>query len=364
MKSNRLNFYLVLTLLFFSPFFWVIKWLKEDVWFFWGLVVWTSIAYGLFLALLNFYEKQFMKIELEPTSVSKSSEDIDSDWVNKTTAELEELLKKEHRLESQVDQLKQDLSQKEKEFIQSNLDLQSQLDKKETILSEYRSTLQEQRKVIEKKQDDIHLLQNRVDDQKKELESLLKLKTKQTDQIISYSDIESQLEEINSPSFDEPTNLLDSIQDKLERYVKMAAKLNSSHHLMNKKQMQLQLPLGSLMVDQRRLFDRLQNEESEIILVYSREDKKLLFINEQVKEVLGWTPERFIKDFSYLIQKDYLLWRRALEEIKTVDQKNFRLMMKAKSGKEVLTHCYLKEVPDGVFKGYVLGMLSSPARGA
>ncbi len=258
--------------------------------------------------------------------------------------------------------MKGDQQHQEREYAHLNGELQDKLDKKETILSEYRSTLKEQRKIIEKKQEENNILQIRVNDLRYELDTLLKLKSDSGEEKDFYlKEPEKVLAPKNEPrdKEQERSGLADSLQVKLDRYVKMAVRLNGAHHFTNQNARYSELSLGSLILDQRRLFDRLQNENADTVLVYSREERNLVFINQQVRYLLGWSPERFIKDFTFLIQKGAIQWEEALEDVKLDDQKSIRLLMKTRSGRDILTHCYLKEIPSGVFQGYVLGILSA-----
>lgn len=280
--------------------------------------------------------------------------DLNLKKVRMLARELEEQSQREKAYEREIEKLKNLQRAQEREYASLNEELHEQIDKKESILSEYRSTLKEQRKIIEKKQEEVNILQIRVNDLKYELNNVLKIKD------VGEEEKEAILESELSEDLEERSGLMDTIQDKLDRYVKMAVKLSGAHHL-NQDVRYTGLTLGSLIIDQRRLYDRLQNEEQETLLVFSREENRLVFVNNHVKELLGWSPERFLKDFSLLIQKGHTQWDDALEDVKLDHQKSIRLLMKTRTGEDQLTHCILKEVPDGVFKGYVLGILSLAA---
>jgi hypothetical protein len=282
---------------------------------------------------------------------------IDPKKVGALIRELEDQNKNQKQLQLEVEKLKGINLYQERELIHLNDDLHNQLEKKETILGEYRNTLKEQRKVIEKKQEEVNVLQIRVNDLKYEVENLLTLK-KEPPSSLSFIDQshENTVEDENSAH---KSSLADSVQVKLDRYVKMATRLNGARHFAGKDSKYSELSLGSLIIDQRRLFDRLQNEESSAILVYSREEGQIVFVNPCIKDLLGWSPERFVKEFYFLIQKGQEEWNEALEDVKLDHQKSIRLMLKTRSGKDALITCHLKEVSEGVFKSYVLGILSS-----
>ncbi len=300
--------------------------------------------------------------QIEKKTFSKQkvqSPSIDLKKVRLLARELEEQSRRERSLIKELDKLKGLHHYQEREYANLNEELQNKLDKKETILSEYRSTLKEQRKIIEKKQEETNILQVRLNDLKYEVENLLKLKGGDPEEKEFFKVTNEEEKEAPSENLESSYGLVDTIQGKLDRYVKMAVKLNGAHDFANKDYKYSELSLGSLIIDQRRLFDRLQNEDQDTVLVYSREEKSLVFINQQVKSLLGWSPDRFLKDFSFFIQKGSLQWTEALEDVKLDHQKSIRLLMKTRSGRDVLTHCYLKEVPSGIFRGYVLGILSA-----
>lgn len=370
MKTYRTSFYIALGLIYFTPLFLVAKVLEPSAQIFCGLGLWTLLGFGILLYFIFFIEKKMKKdasilvssriyqIENNIFSQTKSANPVvDLKKVSLLTRELDEQGRREKTFLVEIERLKKLQVHQEREFGRLNEELHNQLDKNETILSEYRFTLKEQRKIIEKKQKEMNILQIRVNDLKYEVESLLKLKGADPVDKELFSNLKK--EEEGSDLKEVQSGLMDSIQVKLDRYVKMAMRLNGARHFANKDFKYSDLSLGSLIIDQRRLFDRLQNEEHETIMVYSREEKRLVFINQQIKELLGWGPERFLKDFSFFIQKGENNWLEALEDVKLDQQKSIRLLMKARSGRDVLTHCYLKEIPEGVFRGYILGILSS-----
>lgn len=335
-----------------------------------GLVFWSMTSLAILLYFFIFLEKK-MKREVSAQVSSRIGQyekrfflhqktehsSINLEKIGELIRELEDQHKNQKQLQLEVEKLKGLNLHQERDFAQLNEDLHNQLDKKETILGEYRHTLREQRKIIEKKQEEVNVLQIRVNDLKYELENLLKLKK---DPSPSHSFIESSKENIaEGENLLYKSSLADSVQVKLDRYVKMATRLNGAKHFAGKDSKYSELSLGSLIIDQRRLFDRLQNEESSAILVYSREEGQIVFVNPCIKELLGWSPERFVKDFSFLIQKGQDEWNEALEDVKLDHQKSIRLLLKTRSGKDTLVTCHLKEVSEGVFKSYVLGILSS-----
>lgn len=363
MKPTRTQFFILLSVIYFTPYFCVLKLLQSEPLLFWGVCFWGLISYILLSYGLLFFLRQsqanFHDLPKQRVDALKS-QFLKQNQAQKKTQKPE----RSGQIAQHIDKQEQSFlnriqafQKKEKDFLRQHSELQHQIDKKETILSEYRSTVQEQRLVIEKKHKDIELLQTRISDLKYELENVLQIKGP-TQPVESVST--NQLEPKRS-DYSEGYSLSASIQDKLNHYVDMATKLNTSYHLAKREGKMAPFSLGSLVIDQRRLFDRLQNEENETLLVYSRDENRLVFVNDRVKSLLGWTPERFLQDFNFLIQKGRIQWSEAIEESRQLEQVSARLLMRSKSGREVLTHCHLAQVPEGVFKGYIIGILESAA---
>lgn len=369
MKNLRISFYVALSIIYFLPLLIVFKVTNLSTQLLVSLGIWTLVSLAILIYFFIFLDQKMRKevsiqvssricqVEKKVFANQKSTHPpVSLKKVRLLVNELEEQGKNQKNLLTEIERLKGLKTHQEREYAHLNEDLHGQLGKKETILAEYRQTLKEQRKIIEKKQEEINILQIRLNDSKYEVENLLKLKKggPVEKEIFSKPKIKEPVEELERRS-----GLMDSIQVKLDRYVKMAIKLNGARNFASQDFKYSDLSLGSLIIDQRRLFDRLQNEDSAAILVYSREERQMVFVNRCIKELLGWSPERFIKDFSFLIQKGQNQWAEALEDVKLDHQKSIRLLLKTRSGKDSLITCHLKEVPEGVFKGYVLGIFSS-----
>jgi len=110
-------------------------------------------------------------------------------------------------------------------------------------------------------------------------------------------------------------------------------------------------------IDQRRLFDVLRDETGALIILYSQQEQKLLFANQQVKTILGWSQEKFISDFALLLEDSHLEWQKALHELNTLPDTRIRILIKGKHGQEILLNCHLGNISRGLFRKHIIGVL-------
>lgn len=325
------------------------------------MITWSLFGLGAIAYIWKIFENRLKKNwENSKELALNSKESFDSieqghmtkEHVAMLMRELHQKDENEKLLQRRLDQLNNIHLQEVREFTDLNKDLQEQLVKRESSLSESRLTLKEQRRVIEKKQEEINILKIQVNDFKYEIENILKLKNEPTPVIETVKAQPEVRAEVSTQGL--------SLKDKLQRYIDLSMNITQSNPFAAP-QKGYRLPIGALVIDQRRLFDRLQAEETDVILVYSQEDEKLVFVNRQIQELLGWRAEKFLKDFQFLVEKGLSSWQETLKELQDGHLGEVRLLMKTRSGENLLTHCYLKVIPKGAFEGHVLGILTSAA---
>jgi uncharacterized protein YoxC len=151
----------------------------------------------------------------------------------------------------------------------------------------------------------------------------------------------------------------DDAKMQLKRCIDIAQKITGSQHFATHKSRFGDLALDNYALDLRRLCDNLRSENSSTVFVYSPKDKKLLFINNQVRDFLGWTPDKFVQDFDHIVQEGMFEWNNSILQLSSFNQSQTRFVMRAKSGKDVLVHCQLGLIPTGVFRSNVIGVLYS-----
>ena len=367
MQRYQKTLLITLCFFYFSPLLIVGKTLKLSNSFFTFLILWCLLGFAVLIYLWKLFEVRSKEGLLHTLKKENNHKDIDeykaqarqfSQKMRQLVEELSQKNESEKRLLKKVDQLKEMHSNQEDEYHFLNQDIQSQLDKRESTLSESRLMLKEQRKIIEGKQEEINILNMQVNDLKYEIENLLKVDQVEADIFDEKSNFQEQPRKDTpktSPQHEMP------LSEKLQHYIDLAQKMTETNPFASQEKGR-HFPFGTLIIDQRRLFDRFENEETDVILVYSTEEKRLIFVNNQVQNLLGWNSEKILRDFSFLVQKGFGQWQEAMQNLSDDTLHEVRLLMKTRSGQNILTHCYLKKVPQGAFEGHVLGILSSAAK--
>ncbi len=110
-------------------------------------------------------------------------------------------------------------------------------------------------------------------------------------------------------------------------------------------------------MDRRRLFETLRGETRAMLIVYSQKEQRLLFVNNASKSILGWTPKKFIAEFSSIMQVGMSEWTKALHTLNTAPEAQARLLAKTRDGQELLLHCHLGVVSSGLFRHHIMGVL-------
>ena len=218
-------------------------------------------------------------------------------------------------------------------------------------------------------------LENKVVDLKYEVKTLLELesmnhtshsignesKKKFSDIISSEEDLghleEADLEELCS---DLPVSSDPSFQSNYDRFMLLKRCIDIAKKVNGVRGDQRFQGVHSerYMIDLRRLFESLrrENTNSGIVFLYSKREGRLLFANNEVKGALGWSPEKFVKDFPKIVQHGFQDWSQAV----TSTKKNFgplNLVVRTKDGERQKVSCYLATVPEGAFSDDVIGVL-------
>lgn len=304
------------------------------------------------------YEKQVQELQSELST-------LEHNW-EKREEELEELMKEYHELKQQSGQLDQQVRSSSSEVAH-----------KEHLLQEYQQTIAEQRSIIEKKQQYILKLENKVQDLNYEVKTLLQLGDMQSgglgsedkDKKLAHPVMDvfktpytphEDLEEIYQSlpmSSDKKVHTPYDAAMQLQRCIDKAKTLTGASHLAGPSSRFLDLSVDSYAIDLRRLFDSFRNENTCGILLFSKQENRLLFANNSIKTLLGWSPDRFVNDFSQIIHESGPDWKHALLQLQTKNETQVRLLAKAKSGEDVLVQCYLGVIDEGVFAGHIIGVM-------
>lgn len=121
------------------------------------------------------------------------------------------------------------------------------------------------------------------------------------------------------------------------------------------------LPPENYVLDMRRLCDNLRIETKHIVLLYSQKNSKVVFANSQVKDLLGWSPDKFTQIFPEIIQSGFTTWREGLQALGggTQTEISLKVPMKPKEGVPVLLNCHLGFIESGIFRNHVIAVLNS-----
>ncbi len=255
----------------------------------------------------------------------------------------------EHRLEDVAHELNTYKSTTEEE-----------LKRKTTLLSEYQETINQQREVLRKKQELVSELESKIHDLNYEIKTLLQLAeigNSKTDATFPAADHFNDTQ-TEAPAV--PANFLVKNPEEasilLKRCVDIAQKITSGTQFSNTNS-RFQMPLNNYALDLRRLFDHLRSETSSTIIVYSQKENRLLFANNQSRNLLGWSVDKIVQNFPDLIQEGGEEWKKSLARLSPNEEGRTRILLKTKSGQNLLVHCMMRAIPTGIFKNHVIGVL-------
>lgn len=293
------------------------------------------------------YEHQ---IDLLQSSVAKSK-----DQVHQLNLEMGKKLEQMRVAYLEFEDLRKEYLRLEEEYAHSREETQKSLKQKEAVIAEYQKTMAEQRMIIEKKQRYIAKLEGKVRDLMYEIRSLLHLEELPAE---GGEGAEQSVIDDYLPATTQTTPYDFSVQ--LQRYVEKAENLTGADHLGyvgGKSPRFLDMSLDSYAIDRRRLFDSFRDETAGILFIYSLFEKKFLFVNQLVKTLMGWSTEKFMKEFPHLVTKGYPEWVEALSKIKGMRESQCRLLILTKEGRQKQFECYMGIVSKGPFSNHVIGLL-------
>jgi len=320
---------------------------------------------------LSFLQDQIVSLQ-EKISLTKQKEselvaiieERDSDMLLK----LEEI--NQHAL--QYDDQQKQYNLLANDFEQFKLLSEEKIEQEKRQNNETHETISQLRSTVDQKQMQIEKLETKIHDLTYEIKTLLQIADMITptqptekenigssvnesahDYQLPLEELQSEIDE-NSPI---QVNCTDEAKTQLKRCVDIAQKITGSQHFARNKSRFGELSLDNYALDLRRLCDSLRSENHCTVLVYSPKDNKPIFINNQVKELLGWNPEKFVQDFDNIVQEGIYEWKNSISQLNTLNQAQTRLVLKAKTGRDLLVHCQLGLIPTGVFRSNVIGIL-------
>lgn len=273
-----------------------------------------------------------------------------------------------HSLTEENKQLILKVHQTTQDFADYKLFSEEQLKQKNIQLANFQQAIEDQRTEVEKRQEHISQLDTKIHDLSYEIKTLLHLHETDTSATLpSFLKMDHPAKPLAMPPEEEWENEEIAFESQihnpnealllLKKCINIAQKLTGANYYNNESLRYREFTTSHYTIDQRRLFDSLRSETSGLILVYSQKEHKLLFANNQAKNLLGWSPEKFVGDFPALIQDGLHEWRKAINQLGSAGEAQARMVAKTKYGQEMMLNCHLGVIPTGLFRNYVIGVL-------
>lgn len=275
------------------------------------------------------------------------------------------------KLLEEIQTLKDSLSEKSQALEKSHQDLhqmaeeyQTAKDKLKQIQEELATKQDDKFRKIEdlelagrQKQETIQQLENQIHDLRYEIKTLLSLtevnyaSAKKSLEPIPSSDLPLEEELFEDPPFEGPVTSEKEAELLLKRCVHIAEKMKAGYRASTLRS----ISSDPYAFDLRRLSDALHLEEGALISVYSPKDERILFANKETKNLLGWSPENFIQDFSEIA--DFSTWKNHTEELLTKKEVHFSLKFQTKSDEPKELRVLLGAIPSGIFRSLILAII-------
>jgi len=290
---------------------------------------------------------------------------------------LEHKKSEQQRLEEESKQAQTKVQQVAQDFSDYKLFSEEQLKQKQLQLASLQQMIEDQRTEMEKRQEQIFQLDTKVHDLSYEIKTLLYLHEEETAPVTSKATqlfkedsfrapsvvqpqetiVNQKVDEEAIVSTETPIHTATEAVNLLKKCINIAQKLTGANYYGNEVSRYRDFSSSHYAIDQRRLFDSLRSETSGMIVVYSQKENRLLFVNNQVKVLLGWNPDKFIADFSSILQEGLTDWKKALSTVAQATDSQVHLLAKTRNGQEMLLNCHLGIIPTGLFRHYIIGVL-------
>jgi len=165
------------------------------------------------------------------------------------------------------------------------------------------------------------------------------------------------IQKVEKKGFEAPPELGDDAKCQLRRCLDIAQKITGSHHIGGYQSRFRDMAYDNYALDLRRLCDSLRSEKDAAVIVYSPKEDKLLFINNHVKTLLGYSPEKFVQDFENIVQEGMGDWKKRVMHLTTLSEAKTSLIIKNRNNEDMVLQCLIGMIPTGVFKNHILGVL-------
>lgn len=249
------------------------------------------------------------------------------------------------------------------EMDQTKRTAKHQLDLQQNQIRELKELVAEQKAFSEKKQQHMLHLETKVGDLTQEIKTLLQVNEMESSSSNSksedYPTFEKNLYETLHEYPSEIKNSDDEDQEaskQLQMCLDIAQKIKGSQRFGSQIYSFLESPADNFSLDLRRLCDRLRSEAQSSILLYSPKDNHLLFVSNQIKLLTGWSPDKFMQNFSEIL--DEADWKHGVSGLAMNSEVQIKLRLKTKSSHDRLVNANLGMITNGIFRNHVIAVLS------
>jgi uncharacterized coiled-coil protein SlyX len=344
-----------------------------------GLLVSVAGSLLLFYLLTKWEALQLRSSPVPPVLASQTAQgELEKEQLAIASAAAQQLQAGNEQLEQQIEYLKrekeaflQDKNSFQAIEISLKQDLEAcrnaahrELKEQQQFIRELQESVAEHKQMIEKKQQQIGQLEGKVSDLTYEIKTLLKIAESHSS---SFSSEPQQTVFAGNPApandDEEPAaaqrekqiSTPDEASIQLKRCLDIAQKITGSNHF-SQKSVFMDSPADSFSIDLRRFCDNLRSEKSCAVLFYSPKEKQLLFANNQIRQLTGWTPEKFVQNFARLLPNE-TLWNSGVAALAMKSEVVLKLPVKTRTGAEMQLNAHLGMIPTGIFKYHTLAVL-------
>ena len=210
----------------------------------------------------------------------------------------------------------------------------------------------------------VGILETKVNDLTYEIKTLLKLAESHVSSISNtYQNTQDHeettpqhTEKVAAQPQDFQIQTSEEASQQLRKCIDIAQKITGSHRFGGQLHSLINSPIDSFTLDLRRLCDTLRSENNSCVLLYSPKESQLIFANNQIKSLTGWSPEKFTQAFFDIVQNTNE-WKQSLASLSMRSEAQLNLSLKTKWGHEIAVHGQVGIIPTGIFRHHAIAVL-------
>ena len=345
-------------------------------------LIWRGLAIGILLSaagsLILYFLLTYWELNRRPQSAAPQivHQNAASEDNHENARLIKELDTKNDEIEQLQREIEKNIFQYEtiiNEYNTYKIQAREQIEQQSRLLNELKESLVEQRTGIERKQLQISQLETKVSDLTYEIKTLLHLAesaaTSTQKESLSPADgmvmYETPFHYSTKPIEEEPDfsvliekqiSTAHEASLQLKRCLDIAQKITRSSHFAEPSRFR-DFSSDSFALDLRRLCDSLRSENNSSILLYSPKEDSLIFANNQVKFLSGWSPDKFVQNFSEIIQDGLKEWKNGIAALSLKNESQVKIILKTRSGQDILVNCHMGMIPTGIFRHHIIAVL-------